>query len=207
MVVLTAAFFLNRNPNRSLQGQTPLHLLQLDSTLFFIISRVFRCTYFVQNCLPTHTNLDDKAVRCVFLGYSSMSKGYLCYDPISQFLYHSLDVTFLEDVPFFAGTPYSSGSNTETILANSDGLPHPIPLFEFPQVQVSPASDARAPLKVCTSHAPPLALCRTLLRYLVLLLSPLVPFLLVTLLIILVSLVVFIHVIFFAHFLYLFIHL
>ena len=34
-----------------------------------------------------------------------MSKGPHCYDPVSQRLYHSLDITLLEDVPFFAGTP------------------------------------------------------------------------------------------------------
>ena len=55
---------------------------------------MFRCTCFVQNCLPTRNKLDDKAVRCVFLGYSTLSIGYHCYDNVSQHLYHSLDVTF-----------------------------------------------------------------------------------------------------------------
>ena len=78
--VLTAAFLLNRTPSRYLQGKTPLHLLQPDSILFPILSRVFGCTCFVQNRLPTRTKLDDKTIRCVFLGYSTMSKGYRCYE-------------------------------------------------------------------------------------------------------------------------------
>jgi hypothetical protein len=30
-----------------------------------------------------------------------MSKAYMCYDLVSRHLYHSLDVTFFEDIPFF----------------------------------------------------------------------------------------------------------
>ena len=63
----------------------------------------------------------------------------------------------MEDIPFFAGTPFFLGSDAATILANLDGLPRPIPLFESPQVQIPPASVVRAPLKVCTHCAPPSA--------------------------------------------------
>ncbi|GFZ15872.1 ARF-GAP domain 2 [Actinidia rufa] len=109
------------------------------------------------NILSTHIQLDDKAVRCVFLGYSTVSKGYCCYDTISQRLYHSLDVTFLEDAPFFAGTPSLSGSDIATIPAVSDGLSCLIPLFESPQVRIPPTPDAWSPPKVYTRRAQPLA--------------------------------------------------
>ena len=65
-----------------------------------------------------------------------------------------MDITFLEDVPFFAGTPPFSSSDTVTISANLDGLPRPIPLFESLKVQVPPTSVARAPLKVYTRRTP-----------------------------------------------------
>ncbi|GFS46026.1 hypothetical protein Acr_00g0099660 [Actinidia rufa] len=55
------------------------------------------------------------------------------------------------------GTPFFSGSDVATILANLDGLPRPIPLFESPQVQIPPASAVRAPLKVCIHCTPPSA--------------------------------------------------
>ena len=54
MAVLTAAFLLNRTPSRSLQGKTPLHLLQPDSILFPILPRVFGCTCFVQSSSYSH---------------------------------------------------------------------------------------------------------------------------------------------------------
>ena len=36
------------------------------------------------------------------LGYSSTQKGYKCYDPISQKLYVSLNVTFFEHTPYYS---------------------------------------------------------------------------------------------------------
>ena len=62
----------------------------------------------MQNKSLTRTKFDDKAIHCIFLGYSSMSKGYRCYDPVTRHLYHSLDVTFLETVPFFPGSILSA---------------------------------------------------------------------------------------------------
>ncbi|GFS36400.1 fibronectin type III domain-containing protein [Actinidia rufa] len=100
MIVLTATYLINRTHSQVLQGKAPLHILHPASILFFILPHVFGCICFVQNCSPNRTKLDDKVIRCVFLGYSSMSKGYRCYNPVTHHLYDSLDVTFLETVPF-----------------------------------------------------------------------------------------------------------
>ncbi|GFY92444.1 hypothetical protein Acr_08g0008400 [Actinidia rufa] len=118
--------------SRVLQGKAPLHVLQPASTLFFIISRVFGCTCFVQNRSPTRTKLDDKAVHCIFFGYSSMSKGYRCYDPATRHMYHSLDVTFLETVPFFSDCPPSPGSASEILAVDDPIPPRPLPILEPP---------------------------------------------------------------------------
>ena len=94
MAVLTAVYLINRTPSRVLHGMAPLQILKPDCTLFSILPRVFGCTCFVQNRSPHRTKLDNKSVKCIFLGYSAMSKTYRCYDPVSRHLYHSFDVTF-----------------------------------------------------------------------------------------------------------------
>ena len=103
LAVLTATYLMNRTTSRVLDGHAPMHVLQPECTLFHVLPRVFGCTCFVQNRSPLRTKLDDKAIRCVFLGYFSNSKGYRCYDPVGRCFYTSMDVSFLEDVPFFAG--------------------------------------------------------------------------------------------------------
>ena len=42
--------------------------------------------------------LDDKAVKCIFVGYSAESKGYRLYHPQSKRILISRDVVFVEDV-------------------------------------------------------------------------------------------------------------
>jgi hypothetical protein len=42
------------------------------------------------------TKLDPCATRYVFVGYSDLQKGYKCYDPHTQKLHITLDVSFRE---------------------------------------------------------------------------------------------------------------
>ena len=44
---------------------------------------------------------DPRALRCVFLGYSSTQKGYKCNYPPTQKFVISKDVTFVEKQAFF----------------------------------------------------------------------------------------------------------
>ncbi|GFZ04975.1 hypothetical protein Acr_17g0005470 [Actinidia rufa] len=138
MVVRTATYLINWTPSRVLQGKAPLHILQPTSTLFPIIPRVFGCTCFVQNRSLTRTKLDDKAVRCIFLGYSSMSKGYRCYDPVTRYMYHSLDVTVLKTVPFFSDSTPSPDPGSEILAADDPIPPCPLPILEPPSSPPTP---------------------------------------------------------------------
>ena len=135
--VLTATYLINRTPSRVLNGKAPLHILQPDCTLFHVLPRVFGCTCFVQNRSPLRTKLDDKAIRCVFLGYSPMSKGYRCYDPASRRFYNSMDVNFLENVSFFAGTHTTPALVPQDTSFVPDELPRPVPIFDSPSPEVS----------------------------------------------------------------------
>ena len=79
--VSTACFLINRMPSSVLSGETPFHVLFPKKTLFPIEPRIFGCTCFVRDVRPHVTKLDPKSLKCIFLGYSRVQKGYRCYCP------------------------------------------------------------------------------------------------------------------------------
>ena len=105
--VLTATYLINRLPSRPLQFKTPYSILQ---SLYPHIStntlpvKVFGCTTFVHVHSQHRSKLDPKAIKTVFLGYSSTQKGYRCYCPLNKKIYISSDVTFFENTPYFTPT-------------------------------------------------------------------------------------------------------
>ena len=63
--------------------------------------------------------MSPKFALCVFLGYGVGQKGYRCFDPVSQKLYVSRHVVFLEHIPFFS-VPASSHNMTQNDLIRID---------------------------------------------------------------------------------------
>ena len=70
-----------------------------------LIPRIFGCTSFVHVHSQNRGKLDLRAIKCVFLGYSSTQKSYKCYHHPSKFFYIFADATFAENKAYFA--PYS----------------------------------------------------------------------------------------------------
>ena len=79
--VSTACFLINRMPSSVLNWNTPHHILVLNKPLFPIEPQIFGCTYFVRDVRPHVSKLDHKSLKCIFLGYSQVQKGYRCYCP------------------------------------------------------------------------------------------------------------------------------
>ncbi|RVX00109.1 Retrovirus-related Pol polyprotein from transposon TNT 1-94 [Vitis vinifera] len=117
-VVLTACYLINRMPSSILHDQIPHSLLFPDQPLYFLPPRVFGCTCFVHILTPGQDKLSAKAMKCLFLGYSRLQKGYRCYSLETHRYFISVDVTFFEDSPFF--------STTSESLPVSEVLPIPI---------------------------------------------------------------------------------
>ena len=42
--------------------------------------------------------------KCIFVGYSSNKKGYKCYCPTSKKFFHSMDVSFFENISYFSNS-------------------------------------------------------------------------------------------------------
>ena len=103
---------INKISSRVFGCKSPLETLSqfyLDiRSSFNLAPRVFECTSFVHIHNHNRGKLDPKALKCVFVGYSSTQKGYKCYHPPTRKLYVSADVTFVENKPYFS-TPYLHG--------------------------------------------------------------------------------------------------
>jgi hypothetical protein len=112
--VLTAAHLINRLPSPILDFKSPTEIL----TTFFphfkisnnLIPRIFGSVAFVHIHSPNRGKLDPRAIRCIFIGYSSTQKGYKCFHPSTRKFFVSSDVTFVENESFFEH-PYLQREN------------------------------------------------------------------------------------------------
>jgi len=130
--VSTACFLINRMPSSVLHGKPPYSILFPNEPLFPIEPRIFGCTCFVRDVRPHVTKLDPKSLKCVFLGYSRLQKGYCCYCPdLNQYLV-STDVTFFESTRFFPVSPSEQTEDddwliyTTASIVSADSNPPPI---------------------------------------------------------------------------------
>ena len=113
--ILTSAYLINMMPSKVFSFETPLNTLKK----FFPTSRlpsslplkVFGCTTFVHGHSQNRNKLDLRAIKCVFIGYSSVQKGYKCFDPSTKKVFVSLDVTFFENTPFFKKNFFIEGDS------------------------------------------------------------------------------------------------
>ena len=136
--ILTASHLINRMPSKILQFQTPLSVLLQTYPMFRSFSslplKIFGCTAFVHVHSQNRSKLDPKAIKCVFIGYSSTQRGYKCYSPSLRRMFVSMDVTFHETQPYFP-TSHLQGENLDedgswdfTIEQTSISQPVPLPL-------------------------------------------------------------------------------
>jgi hypothetical protein len=98
--ILTAVYLVNRLPSRVLEFKSPLEVLQNKVPDISHI-KVFGCTCFMHLSATHRDKLNPRAIKCIFLGYSTTQKGYKCYDPLLKKLYVSRDVRFVEGTPYF----------------------------------------------------------------------------------------------------------
>ena len=131
-VVLTATYLTNRMPSRILGFKTPCQaLLDVFPTTHLLSNiplKVFGCTSFVHIHSQHWGKLDPRSLKCIFLGYSSNQKGYKCYSPSTRKFYNSMDVTFIEHLPFFPNTPSQGESNEDLhnwVSLHSPNFPAP----------------------------------------------------------------------------------
>ena len=107
-VVLTSCYLINRMSSRVLKYETPLQTLRN----FFLRNQLttdlplkfFCCTVYVHIPNQLRKKLEPRAEKCVFVGYASNKKGYKCFNPTARKFHITMDVNFVETIPFFSKT-------------------------------------------------------------------------------------------------------
>ncbi|MCO5553185.1 hypothetical protein L7F22_006706 [Adiantum nelumboides] len=91
--VACAAHVLNRCPTHALKTITSYEAWYEKKPLVNYL-RVFGCLAYAHIPQQLRGKLDDKAVKCIFVGYNSGSKGYRLYNPTIKKIFESRDVIF-----------------------------------------------------------------------------------------------------------------
>ena len=132
-------------PSSILHDQIPHSVLLPNQLLFCLPPRVFGCVCFIYILTLGQDKLSAKALKCVFLDYSRLQKGYRCYSPDINNYFISVDVTFFEDSSFFSSAAHPSVPYVLSILLV-------LPSLDFP----SPPTDVvTRPLQVYTRRPRP----------------------------------------------------
>jgi hypothetical protein len=93
---LAATFLINRTPSKVISYQTPLERMFHTKPEYSFL-RIFGCACW-PNLRPYNQHkLQFRSKECVFLGYSSLHKGFKCLDITTGRVYISRDVIFDEE--------------------------------------------------------------------------------------------------------------
>lgn len=93
--VATAAYIHNRTSKLSLENKTPQELWTGKKPNLSHL-KIFGCKATVHIPEARRGKMDAKGTSCIFIGYCSTQKGYRLWDPSTQKVIVSRDVTFYE---------------------------------------------------------------------------------------------------------------
>ena len=143
----TAAYILNRSPTSALDHQTPFEAWNgwKPKVTHF---KIFGCIAYVHVPSQKKQKLDDNSVKCIFVGYSSETKGYRFFNPLTKQLIVSRDVVFDEknawnwdELQYSPGVICEDDSIMEQGVQNGDDSSFSTPrLDSFTSTGVTPPS-------------------------------------------------------------------
>jgi len=97
--VRTTCNLINRSPSTVLDGGIPEEVWT-GKKLNYSHLKIFGCEAFIHIPKENRTKLDDKSMKCIFLGYADEEFGYHLWDPVKHKIIRSRDVIFNESEMF-----------------------------------------------------------------------------------------------------------
>ena len=97
--VRTTCYLINRSPSTALDGGIPEEVWTAKK-LNYSHFKIFGCEAFLHIPKENKTKLDDKSMKCIFLGYADEEFGYRLWDPVKHKIIRSRDVIFNESEMF-----------------------------------------------------------------------------------------------------------
>ena len=91
----TTCYLKNRSPTSTLVDKTP-HEVWSDKKPFIAHLRVFGCDAFMHVPKEKRSKLDNKAKKCIFVGYKDGIKGYKLWNHVTGKIVYNRDVVFRE---------------------------------------------------------------------------------------------------------------
>ena len=140
--ILTTTYLINCMPSKSLNLKVPIDLLKqaFPSVNFFgsLPHRVFGCATFVHVHRKDRSKLESRALKCVFVGYSSNQKGYKCFHPLTRRTFVTMDVKFFESLSYYSQVSFQEEGRVENLSYLTQNEPTTIVLLcllEFIQAE------------------------------------------------------------------------
>ena len=122
---LTATYIIILLPSKVINFDTPVQRL-LKETPNYDSLRTFDCACWPNLRLYNTRKLSFRSTRCVFLGYSSLHKGFKCLEPSTGRVYISRNVVFDESVyPFESLHPNAGARIRNDVLLLPEDLLNP----------------------------------------------------------------------------------
>ena len=92
----TYVYIMNRCPTKSLRNKVPQ---ESSTSMNHSVSHLnfFDCVAYAHVPYELKRKLDNKGLKCIFVGYSENKKSYKLYDPIERKLVINCDVQFVEN--------------------------------------------------------------------------------------------------------------
>ncbi|WCJ44212.1 Retrovirus-related Pol polyprotein from transposon TNT 1-94 [Euphorbia peplus] len=117
--VNTAAFLINRGPSSPLENDIPEEAWSgKQVNLSFL--KVFGCDSYVHIAPVERSKLDDKSIKCTFIGYGGDDYGFRFWDSQNKKIIRSRDVVFNEQMMYKDSLGVSNTSDSEPEIVDLD---------------------------------------------------------------------------------------